>query len=267
VLKEDPMIASHVVRSCRLGGLIGAWVTLLIAAVPGLAAPGVDPPQDFAEIDHEALDELARATRYLRKLPSFVVRAEVLRDQVVHDDFKLQRASNVRVVVRRPDRMRAEVSGDQGERLFAYDGKLLGIYLKSENYYGAMPAPPSLRELIDVVTAQHAIELPLLDVIYVAMGGDLQQRVRAAGVIGSSVVDGVACTHLAFRSDDVDWQFWIEQGSRPVPRKMVITSADAPSLPQYSAVMRWDVAPTNAYNFTFLPPDGTMTMKLGSAAR
>ena len=47
-------------------------------------------------------------------------------------------------------------------------------------------------------------------------------------VVGPSVVGGVKSTHLAFRGAEVDWQIWIENGDKPLPRKYVITTTDGP---------------------------------------
>ena len=57
------------------------------------------------------------------------------------------------------------------------------------------------------------------------------------------------------RQDDVDWQVWIRQKGAALPCKLVITSTDDPSLPQYSAVYTWMPQQTHAASvFTFVPP-------------
>jgi hypothetical protein len=207
---------------------------------------------------------LARTTSYLRSLPTFKVRAEVAQDEVVHDDFKLQRTLQVSAAVRRPDRMRAEVTGDLGTRLFVYDGKKLSLALKDEQYYVTTAAPPTLREMLDAALDKHDIELPLLDIIYVAMGGDLHKQVSDAAEIGLSTVDGVTCTQLAFRDKQVDWQLWIEQGTKPVPRQIVITTTDIPTRPQYTARLRWEVSPILGEDtFSFVPAAGALPIALG----
>jgi hypothetical protein len=241
-------------------GVVFAIVSVVIAPRRTHAAPN-----EKADVDPKAMAELARSAAYLRSLPAFVLRAEVTRDEVVHDDFKLQRTSNVQIAVRRPDRLRAELSGELGERLFVYDGKSLGVYLKGENYYGSVPAPATLRETLNVFE-QRAIDLPLVDVLFVSMGGQLEPNIKDAGEVGSSLVDGVPCTQLAFRGANVDWQLWVEQGERPVPRKLVITTNDEPTRPQYTAVMRWDVsAPQSEESYKFTPPSGTLRMTFADA--
>jgi hypothetical protein len=70
---------------------------------------------------------------------------------------------------------------------------------------------------------------------------------------------GVPCEHLAFSLGTVDWQIWIEQGARPVPRKIVITYKDEEGTPEYAAILsNWDfqTALPDAL-FQFEPPAGT----------
>ena len=77
-------------------------------------------------------------------------------------------------------------------------------------------------------------------------------------VVGPSVVAGVKSTHLAFRGAEVDWQVWIEDGDKPLPRKFILTSKQVKGEPQFTVVIRsWDLAPklTNA-EFNFTPPKG-----------
>ena len=62
--------------------------------------------------------------------------------------------------------------------------------------------------------------------------------------LGSGVIGGVECDHLAFRTKDVDWQIWIAQGARPYPCRYVITSRNVDQAPQFSIQIRdWKSAP------------------------
>jgi hypothetical protein len=51
--------------------------------------------------------------------------------------------------------------------------------------------------------------------------------------LGSGVIRGTECDHLAFRTKDVDWQIWIAQGARPYPCRYVITSPKLAGSPEY----------------------------------
>jgi hypothetical protein len=84
--------------------------------------------------------------------------------------------------------------------------------------------------------------------------------------IGQGVIDGVECEHLAFRGVDTDWQIWIESGSRPVPRKYVITSKTLAGAPQYTLRIKdWKTDPiADADAFIFKPPADATRASLDS---
>ena len=75
---------------------------------------------------------------------------------------------------------------------------------------------------------------------------------------------GVPCEHLAFTQGNIDWQLWIEDGPRPVPRKFVITYKDEPDSPQFTAVFsNWDfTTELPDFLFTFEPPTGASRIKV-----
>lgn len=75
-------------------------------------------------------------------------------------------------------------------------------------------------------------------------------------MVGKGVVEGVRCDHLAFRAPHVDWQIWIQEGSQPLPRKIVITTRDVLNAPQFAAVIsKWNLAPKlSDAKFRFTPP-------------
>ncbi len=229
----------------------------------GHATPAAHDP----DLDRHAMDALALTTSYLQSLSAFVVHADTTRDEIARGDIRPQRTAEVRVAVRGRDRMRAETAGDQGERLLVYDGAVLHIHLKTERYSASMPAPSTLGETLETALEQHGIELPLLDVIYLATGGELAPHVRAARHVGTSNVGGVRCEQLAFRGTHVDWQLWIAAGDKPLPQKLVITTKDSPTWQQYSALLRWVVSPElGDGEFTFSAPRGTSPIALGPAS-
>jgi hypothetical protein len=196
-------------------------------------------------------------TDYLNTLQAFTLRAATSKDEIVGNDFKLRKDGDVTLNVRRPDRLRAEVHGDEADKLLVYDGKSLVVFSQPEKYYATMAAPPTIKETLDVAFKQYGIEFPLTDFLYTATGENLGSGALAAGDIGPSRVAGSDCEHFAFRSPKVDWQIWIEQGDRPLPRKVVLTTRDAPARPQYEAVLTWDVSPHfDDATFTFSPPEG-----------
>ena len=62
-----------------------------------------------------------------------------------------------------------------------------------------------------------------------------------------------------FSQEVIDWQIWIEDGPRPVPRKLLITYKEEPGSPQYVARLSdWDFQPClSDHYFRFQPPKGS----------
>ena len=82
---------------------------------------------------------------------------------------------------------------------------------------------------------------------------ELMPEVTEVKDLGSGVIDGRECDHLAFRTAEVDWQIWIAQGEAPYPCRYVITSKGVAQAPQYQIDVRdWrtgDAVPIDDFAF------------------
>jgi hypothetical protein len=227
---------------------------LLSALMLGLSAPVFAqdaPPGQQISPDARAL--IDRMGAYLKGLQAFSIEAHGTRDEVLDHGFKLQHNETAWLKVQRPNKMRAEVSGDLKNREFVYDGKTITIDNVDDNAYATAPATDDLGKLIGDILDSGA-ELPLIDVLYQATAGTLTENVRTGLVVGDTEVEGVPCTHLVFRQADTDWQLWVEKGERPVPRKIVITTLHEVGDPQYSATLTWNTQPKfDKDAFTYVP--------------
>jgi hypothetical protein len=63
----------------------------------------------------------------------------------------------------------------------------------------------------------------------------------------------VPCNHLAFVDKNVDWQIWIEDGQRKVPRKIVLTYKKIPGSPQFIAILKDWIFDQPFSHFLFKP--------------
>ena len=115
-------------------------------------------------------------------------------------------------------------------------------------------APNNLRELVSVLL-DAGVEMPLIDMLYQGALGSLTEDVRVGRLVGDSKVNGVLTEHLAFRQPEVDWQLWVEKGSRALPRSLLITTRFEVGDPQYGADLQWDLtSPIPENSFEFVPP-------------
>jgi hypothetical protein len=240
-------------RILLLAGLLVVPATA-IAADTAQAPPAVDPA---------ALDALDRMGAYLRTITTFEVRSKTTLDDVLDSGQKLQFDGTAHLRVRRPDRLWAEVASDRKVREFFYDGKTFTIYGPRNHLYATVPAPATLHEVVTKVEERYGLVLPLADLF--RWGTDPLQRdaIREAIYVGPARVGGDPCEQLAFRQDGIDWQIWIQKGDSPLPRKLVITTTDDESQPQYTAVLDWNLAPAlNDAMFTFTPPAGSYKINI-----
>jgi hypothetical protein len=221
---------------------------------PAAAEPAIEP---------EALAALTRMGGFLRTQRSLEVKADTTTDEVLASGQKIQLDASVDLRVRRPDRLRADVRSDRKSRRLYYDGKTFTVFGARAGYYATVAAPPTIQQLLDVVAQRYGLEFPLADLFYWGTPKSGVGDIRAATSLGRSSVAGVACDHYAFRQADVDWQIWIEQGTSPLPRKLLITSIKEPGQPQYTAVMNWTLSPLLENElFAFVPPKDAQRIPL-----
>jgi hypothetical protein len=227
-------------------------LVVLVAAWPqaGQAQPtGMQP---------EAEKLLRRMSDYLAARKQFTVQTENTLEIVLASGQKLQFASPATASVWRPNKLRADRKGDILNQEFFYDGKNLTLYNPKENLYATTAAPPTIDEMLDFSREKLDVIAPGAEVLY-SNAAERMLKVTTSGfVVGPSVVGGVKSTHLAFRGAEVDWQIWIEEGGRPLPRKFVLTSKQVKGEPQFTVLVRsWDLAPKlTDQMFTFTPPKG-----------
>ncbi len=85
--------------------------------------------------------------------------------------------------------------------------------------------------------------IPLSDLAFDDPYVTLMANVETGSYIGIRIVDGIEYHHLAFTQETIDWEVWIENGARPLPRKMLIRYKDEPGSPQFVALLSdWDMS-------------------------
>ncbi|AFL75521.1 DUF2092 domain-containing protein [Thiocystis violascens] len=232
-----------------LASLVGAPLVLAEVQAP---EPVVLPGMPV--LDPVAMQALQRMGAYLRTLDAFSLHIDDATDEVLDSGQKIQLIKRVELQVRRPDRLRADVETDRKARAIYYDGKTFTLVAPEVRYYASVPAPPTIREVLDKVQTKFDIEFPLADLFYWGGEEDDAAAIQDAMHVGTSRIAGQLADHYAFRQADVDWQIWIAQGDAPLPLRYVITTKDVPGEPQFVASLTWDTTtrPDEAA-FTFIP--------------
>lgn len=240
-------------------------VALAVAAAPTAQVQG-------AGVEQAAERLLRRMTDHMAALQQFSVETQNTLEAVLASGQKIQFVVNASVMLRRPNKLRAERMGDLVSQEVFYDGKALTLYNPADKVYATVAAPDTVEGMLDFARDRLDIVAPAGDFLY-RNAFDLLMQVTTSGfVVGKAMIGGVKCDHLAFRGPEVDWQVWIADGNQPLPRRYVVTTRDPASHPEFTAVMtNWNVAPnlTDA-RFSFARPAGAkaidfLTREAGSA--
>lgn len=243
--------------------------TILVAAACLAAVPmahSADPSAPV-QIDGRAERVLLDACAYLRSADRFSVQAEIDYDEVLKSGQKVQYSRAARVVLARPDRLRADIASDKGERAVYFDGRTVTVHRPAHAVYAAFAAPATVDAMLDAAEAKDVV-IPLDDLLRTHPCAGLGEHLQKGTYAGLHYTAGDLYHHLLLETDAVDVQLWVGQGDAPEIRKLVITYRDAPGKPQYAAVLTdWNFAPAiDAATFTFTPPQGTKQVSFRGGA-
>ncbi len=228
------------------------------------AAPA---PTETAAADQGASAQNAKAllksmSDYLAAQQAISLSYDSVFEVVTKDKEKLQLATSGTVRLNRPNQIHTTRKAGFADTEMVYDGKTLSFLGKGQNAYVQAEVPGTIDTLIDALRDKYHRQLPGADLLQSGVYEALMTDVTDVKDLGSGVIGGVECDHLAFRAKDTDWQIWIAQGNNPYPCRYVITSKGVDQAPQFTLTVRdWkagaDVAGTN---FSFTPPAGAKRM-------
>lgn len=218
-------------------------------------------------VDPRATDALDAMSAYLRSLRQFEVNADISTDVVLQNSQNAALLRHIVLKVKRPDRMRAEITGNGNTRGLIDDGRHFTTFDDKQGTYTRNDAPPTLDALVHDLAANWHIEPPLADLFYWGAGKNDDSTITSAQVLGAEKIDARWCTHYVFQQAGAEWELWIEQGRRPLPCHLVVTDTTQPTMPRREATYRWNVAPAfGASTFAFRPKAGAQQIDLKPAA-
>ena len=243
----------HSTTRTRLTTTLARCCALIAVAVTSAAVQA--QPTGIAP---EAQRLLKASTDFLASQKQFSAETRNTLEVVLKSGQKIEFNHKARLSAQRPDKLRAERTGDLVDQVFVYDGKSLTLHNPKDKVYAQVAAPDTLEGMLDFARARLDIVAPAGDLLYRNAYDILMNGVTDGFVVGKAVIEGALCDHLAFRAPHVDLQVWIQQGAQPLPRKLVITTRDLVNAPQFAVtVTKWNLKPTfDAKTFAFTPPAG-----------
>jgi hypothetical protein len=237
----------------RLAAAVARCCAVAVVAGCSLAAQA-----QSAGIDPEAQRLLKASTDFLARQQKFSADTRITLEVVLKSGQKIEFNHTARQSVQRPNKLRAERTGDLVHQVFVYDGKSLTLHNPQDKVYAQVAAPDTLESMFEFARTKLDIVAPASDLLYKNAYEILMDGVTDGFVVGKAVIEGVRCDHLAFRAPHVDLQVWVQEGPQPLPRKFLITTRDLDKAPQFGVtVTRWNLKPSfGAQTFSFTPPAG-----------
>ncbi len=245
----------------RLAAACGA-VALLLASLPAAAqtpAPApVATPVPPPPLEPAALERLKAMSDLLKGAHSFSFKALTDREQLSVNGPMLDFFVASTIAVARPNRLRVDTTGDLYNASLWYDGKTVAIYSAKSSFYGQTDAPPTIDDTVMMLMDRFQMAFPVAGFLLRDPYAKMMEGVTMAFDAGQARIDGVSCRHLAFSEPDADWQVWIEDGAKPLPRRIAVTYKNAHRTPRIvTSFSDWNLSATiPAGEFAFTPPAG-----------
>jgi hypothetical protein len=255
-------------RKTAWRGLALLVACALASALPVIAGTAHADNPNSPGISDEASAALARMGKTLLA-KQFAFQARTLRSYAGPNGELLHIAHTMKTVYRRPDRLAADVTGDDGSVKLVYDGKAVVLYGAEQKQYASIPVAGSIDEALNAVEERTGTDFPLSDLLSDDPGESVVAGVPLGGQVGTSTIDGVHCSHFFFEAPDMEFELWLEDNERSLPRRFVVTYLSVPGRPIFIAeISNWDFsiqAPDS--EFEFQPPVGVAKVDLPSSAK
>lgn len=235
-----------------------------IGAFAGFAAMSAALAQDAPPVSEQAGAAISQLDRTL-SASDLSFSARTIR--VYLDEFgqPLHIFHTMKVTMRRPDRIKIQVSGDDGAQDLFYDGKSVTISTPETNTYALLSAPGGISAAANEVLDKLEIDFPLVNFFAVTTEQSLLNGVVGGWQVGTDKVDGVECRHLFFyKRGGTDLELWIENNAAAVPHRLIVTYRLLPGQPSFTAEFtNWDSRVRAADSvFAFQAPSGAKQVDL-----
>ena len=216
-------------------------------------------------VEPDAVAALKQMSSYLTSLNTAEIKSNGSLDVVTEDGQRVQMDGVTKYKLRKPGFV-IDFDSDLKKRQFFYDGKTFTEYSPSAGFYGTVAAPATNRETLAMIYNQYGVALPLEDLFrWADPDGKRDDKLKSAYQVGTATIDGVQTNHYAFREGDSDWELWLQQGDKPLPRKLVIVDRTDPSRPTFIARLDWKVNPSlTDGDFKFVPKGNDKRIELAS---
>lgn len=242
--------------------LTAGLLAFALAPAPLTAAEKSKAPR----IDPAALAPLKQMSATLAGAKAFTYRSNSILEVPAATGQFITLFSEARVAVRRPDKIVAHLGGEAPRFDFYYDGRTVSAFAPGTNVYSVIPAPPTIDAMLPDLHAETGIRFATAPLLASDPYRAITRGLTSAAVVGPASVHGAACRHLAFRAPGVNWEIWVEDNARALPRRLAVTFTNRPNFPRTIVEFsHWNLHPwLRASDFVFKKPAGATELPFGA---
>jgi hypothetical protein len=232
--------------------------TLLAPAIARAEEASPSSAKATSRIDPQALEVLRRMSTTLGAAKAFTYRSRSIVEVPAKTGQFITLFSAAEVALKRPDKLRARLTGEAPHFDFYFDGTAASAFAPATKVYSTVEAPPTIDTMLPAMQQETGIRFPSAPLLFSDPYGVLTRNLISGIVIGPSVVNGHPCQHLAFRSPGVNWEIWVESGKRALPWRLAVTFTDRTNFPRVLVeFLNWNLNPwLKAGDFAFRRPAG-----------
>ena len=205
--------------ACRKAAIV-FFMLVVIVISPGFAQNTAQP----SAMDPTAQRLLQQMSVFLKGLVAFGV--EVDNQLFIFETGKkdVQYKRRARLYVKRPNQLRADLSGDARFEQIFIDGTTATVYENSNRHIGSISTNGEIAAQVGQATEAFAFIAPSADLIFEDAQETLMDDAVEGRYVGKALNDGIICHHLAFEGIQKSWQIWIEDSQKPFPRRFILTT-------------------------------------------
>lgn len=235
-------------------------VGISLVLITGLCWAGMAGAEDTGvRQDESAIEVLKSMSAFNGSLDRFTISSVSMTDARLGAGLIVTNVAEVEMNIDRPGSAFISVfDGVNSKKLFFHDGKFT-VYSSEKSYYAQTEIPKDLDAAMKFTVEDLEIDAPLLDLMYRDAAEYLiTSQDTILYLTDKARVAGVDCHHLAIRGPDSDVQLWVQEGDRPLLRKIIITSKWEGGSPRFVANLKWNTAPEfDDGVFKFIAPEGS----------
>lgn len=234
-----------------------ALLLLVCLFVPLLAETQAEESRSES-IDSKALELLKRMSSTLGSAKAFAYRSRSVIEVPARTGQYITLFSSADVALRRPDKLRARLSGEAPHFDFYFDGSTATAFAPGGKVFSEVKAPPTIDAMLPELQRETGIRFVSAPLLFSNPYEVLTRGLISGLVVGSTTVNGIPCEHLAFRSPGVNWEIWIESGRRALPWRLAATFTDRANFPRTLVeFLSWNLSPwLKSSDFVFRKPAG-----------